>query len=93
MLLAAGVQRPQDIRVKAAHACVQCADKGYKGRIGIYEILENTPTLRLLIQRNARPTEIFDEAVRSGMRSLRHDALEKWVQGHIDLRQARSAYL
>ncbi len=93
LLLAAGVQRPQDIRVKTAHGCEHCSGKGYKGRMGIYEILENTPTLRLLIQRNARPTEIFDEAVRSGMRSLRHDALEKWVQGHIDLRQARSAYL
>ncbi|MBK9346675.1 MAG: type II/IV secretion system protein [Burkholderiales bacterium] len=93
LLLAAGVQRPQDIRIKAAHGCEHCAGKGYKGRMGIYEILENTPTLRLLIQRNARPTEIFDEAVRSGMRSLRHDALEKWVQGHIDLRQARSAFL
>lgn len=93
LLHAAGVQRPQDIRVKTAHGCEHCVGKGYKGRMGIYEILENTPTLRLLIQRNARPSEIFDEAVRAGMHSLRHDALEKWVQGHIDLRQARVAYL
>ena len=50
-------------------------------------------TLRLLIQRNARPSAIFDAAVRGGMHSLRHDALEKWVQGRIDLRQARVAYL
>lgn len=51
------------------------------------------PLIRLLIQRNARPSEIFDEAVASGMRSLRHDALEKWVQGRIDLLQARMAFL
>jgi type II secretory ATPase GspE/PulE/Tfp pilus assembly ATPase PilB-like protein len=61
--------------------------------MGIYEILENNPALRLLIQRNARPTELYDEAIRSGMHSLRHDALEKWVSGRIDLRQARVAYL
>jgi len=61
--------------------------------MGIYEILENGAALRLLIQRNARPTELFEEAVRAGMHSLRHDALEKYVQGLIDLRQARVAYL
>jgi type II secretory ATPase GspE/PulE/Tfp pilus assembly ATPase PilB-like protein len=93
LLAAAGVTDPQDLRIKTAHGCEHCGGKGYKGRMGIYEILENTPTLRLLIQRNARPSEIFDEAVKSGMRSLRHDALEKWLQGRIDLRQARVAYL
>jgi hypothetical protein len=35
---------------------------------------------------------LFDAAVRAGMRSLRHDALEKLVQGRIDLRQAMAAY-
>ncbi|WP_051675839.1 hypothetical protein [Polaromonas glacialis] len=61
--------------------------------MGIYEILQNSPSIRLLIQRNARPTEMYDEAVRAGMRSLRHDALEKCFQGLIDLRQPRLAYL
>lgn len=93
LLAAAGVGTPQEITVKTAHGCEHCGGKGYKGRMGIYEILENTPALRLLIQRNARPSEIFDEAVKHGMRSLRHDALEKWMQGRIDLRQARMAYL
>ncbi len=93
LLLAAGVETPGEVRVKTAHGCEHCGGKGYKGRMGIYEILENNAAIRLLIQRNARPTEIFDEAVRGGMRSLRHDALEKWVHRRIDLRQARMAYL
>lgn len=93
LLAAAGVAAPGDLRVKTAHGCERCAGKGYKGRIGIYEILENSPAIRLLIQRNARPTEIFGEAVLAGMHSLRHDALEKWVQGLIDLHEARVAYL
>ena len=46
----------------------------------------------LLIQERARPSELFEAAVREGMRSLRHDALEKVVQGRLDLRQARLAY-
>lgn len=93
LLAAAGVATPEALRVNTAHGCERCAGKGYKGRIGIYEILENGAALRLLIQRNARPTELFEEAVRAGMHSLRHDALEKYVQGLIDLRQARVAYL
>jgi len=92
LLTAAGVQAPDEVRLKTAHGCDQCSGKGYKGRMGIYEILENSPKMRLLIQRNARPTEIYEEAIQSGMRSLRHDALEKCFQGLIDLRQARLAY-
>ncbi|CAM3567510.1 GspE/PulE family protein [Polaromonas hydrogenivorans] len=93
LLAAAGVQAPEEVTLKTAQGCDHCGGKGYKGRMGIYEILENSPTLRLLIQRNARPTEIYEEAIQSGMRSLRHDALEKCLQGLIDLRQARLAYL
>lgn len=93
LLAAAGVSSPHALRIKSPCGCSHCGGKGYKGRIGIYEILENHATLRLLIQRSARPVEIYEEAIRGGMRSLRHDALEKWVLGRIDLRQARIAYL
>jgi type II secretory ATPase GspE/PulE/Tfp pilus assembly ATPase PilB-like protein len=93
LLAAAGVTRPEDVREKIAKGCTHCEGKGYKGRIGIYEILENGPALSQLIQHNAQPTEIYTEAIRLGMHSLRHDALQKWLQGTIDLVQARAAYL
>ena len=93
LLAAAAVATPEEVMVKTAQGCERCSGKGYKGRTGIYEILQNSPEMRLLIQRSARPTEIFNEAIRAGMRSLRHDALEKCFQGLIDLRQARLAYL
>jgi type II secretory ATPase GspE/PulE/Tfp pilus assembly ATPase PilB-like protein len=93
LLAAAGVSSPAQVRVKKAKGCPHCGGTGYKGRIGIYEILENSPTIRNLIEHNARPADIFDEAVRTGMRSLRHDALEKYVQGRIDIRPARIAYV
>jgi type II secretory ATPase GspE/PulE/Tfp pilus assembly ATPase PilB-like protein len=80
------------LAVSTAVGCAVCSGKGYKGRMGIYEVLENTPTLHGLIQRRARPAEIFDAAIADGMRSLRHDAMEKLVQGKIDLLQARAAY-
>lgn len=93
LLEAAGVASAGDLQVNTAKGCDKCGGKGYKGRMGIYEILENNPTLRGLIQRNARPNELFDAAIDSGMHSLRQDALEKLVQGKIDFYQAKLAYI
>ena len=92
LLKAAGVSTCGHIRTRHALGCEHCGGKGYKGRIGVYEILQNSRAIKLLIQNRARPSEIFDIAVSEGMRSLRHDALEKVVQGRIDMKQARAAY-
>jgi type II secretory ATPase GspE/PulE/Tfp pilus assembly ATPase PilB-like protein len=92
LLQAAGVNTPAEVRMRHAVGCEHCNGKGYKGRLGVYEILQNSRAVKQLIQNRARPSEIFDLAVREGMRSLRHDALEKVVQGRIDLKQARTAY-
>lgn len=92
LLRAAGVAEPEQIRLRVAVGCTDCAGKGYKGRIGVYEILESSPDIRRLIQEKARPSEIFDHAVRQGMRSLRHDAIEKLFAGRLDVLQARIAY-
>lgn len=83
---------PTAIHSSHPHGCEHCGGKGYKGRLGIYEILQNSRTVKQLIQQRARPSQLFDAAVAEGMRSLRHDALEKVVQGRIDLKQARAAY-
>lgn len=92
LLEAAGVDAPGKVHFRHAVGCDHCNGKGYKGRIGVYEILQNSRTIKQLIQNRARPSEIFDTAVNEGMRSLRHDALEKVVQGLTDLKQARGAY-
>jgi type II secretory ATPase GspE/PulE/Tfp pilus assembly ATPase PilB-like protein len=93
LLAAAGLDSPDKIVVHTAVGCEKCSGKGYKGRMGIYEILVNNPAIRELIQKHARPNDLFDAAIASGMRSLRHDALEKLVQGKVDLIQARVAYI
>src|SRR5690606_30404765 len=92
LLKAAGVNTSSHVRTRHAVGCEHCGGKGYKGRVGIYEILQNSRAIKLMIQNRARPSDIFDVAVAEGMRSLRHDALEKVVQGRIDMKQARAAY-
>ena len=54
--------------------------------MGVFEILNNSSSIKQLIQDRARPAGIFDVAVREGMRSLRHDALEKVVQARTAFR-------
>lgn len=75
-----------------AVGCEACGGKGYKGRIGIYEILENGPELKHLIHVRATTSLIFEQAIASGTRSLRQDALEKVFVGAIDHEQAETVY-
>ena len=89
---AAGGAPVNSISVRHAVGCEQCAGRGYKGRTGIYEILENVGDMRHKIQARASTSDIFAEASRAGMRTLRQDALEKVVAGLIDLKQARTVY-
>jgi type II secretory ATPase GspE/PulE/Tfp pilus assembly ATPase PilB-like protein len=80
------------ISMRHAVGCERCGDRGYKGRMGIYEVLENVGDMKHKIQSRAPTFEIFAEASKAGMRTLRQDAIEKVVAGLIDLKQARSIY-
>jgi len=62
------------------------------GRSGLYKVLENVGGMKHKIQTRAPASEIFAEASRAGMRTLRQDALEKVVASLIDLPQARTVY-
>jgi len=61
--------------------CVRCGGIGYRGRIGIYEVMVISSELRSLILRKASGDEIATAAVEAGMRRLRQDGLEKVRQG------------
>ena len=88
LLAAAQVRQAADVKLYHACGCEVCAGKGYKGRVGIYETLENSPALKQLIQNRAATSLIFQQAIASGTRSLKQDALEKAFAGLIDLAQA-----
>lgn len=89
---AAGDPVVSTVSIRQAVGCERCSGRGYKGRMGIYEVLENVGDMKHKIQTRAPTAEIFAEASRAGMRTLRQDALEKVVAGLIDLKQARSVY-
>jgi type II secretory ATPase GspE/PulE/Tfp pilus assembly ATPase PilB-like protein len=68
--------------------CDACMGSGYRGRQGVFEMLMITDTVRDLILRKAPSHEIRQEALRSGMTTLRHDAMHKILEGTTTMEEA-----
>ncbi|MBU4421114.1 MAG: Flp pilus assembly complex ATPase component TadA, partial [Proteobacteria bacterium] len=78
-----------DLTLKKANGCEACNNSGYKGRMGIYELLMGTDEVKRLIQANARMEEIRDQAIKDGMKTLKRDGIAKIFDGHCDLIRVR----
>ncbi len=73
-----GLDPSQPQTVYEPCGCKLCGNSGYKGRIGIYEIMTVTPSVRRLISRGAEPDDIKVAAQEEGMHTLR-DAAKVYV--------------
>ncbi len=74
--------KPGDrIEVYEPFGCSQCDNKGYKGRIGVYEIMEMTPELKYIVARGATADAIKEQAIKDGMHTLRMSASEYVING------------
>jgi type II secretory ATPase GspE/PulE/Tfp pilus assembly ATPase PilB-like protein len=71
--------------------CSQCDNIGYKGRVGIYEILEISPNIKKLIIDGASATLINEAAIIDGMISLEQDGIIKALNGMTSLEEVYSA--
>jgi type II secretory ATPase GspE/PulE/Tfp pilus assembly ATPase PilB-like protein len=78
------------LRFYKAVGCDKCNKTGYKGRLGLHELLIADDRIKKLVQERARVAEIFAAAVESGMRTLKMDGMEKILLGQTDLKQVRS---
>jgi type II secretory ATPase GspE/PulE/Tfp pilus assembly ATPase PilB-like protein len=70
--------------------CDVCSGTGYKGRVGLHELLVGTDTVKKHIQEHARVAEIVATALAEGMRTLKQDGIEKVLQGVTDMLQVRA---
>jgi type II secretory ATPase GspE/PulE/Tfp pilus assembly ATPase PilB-like protein len=78
------------LRFYKAVGCDKCNKSGYKGRVGLHELLIGDDDAKKLIQERARVSELFVAAVANGMRTLKMDGMEKIMMGLTDLKQVRS---
>jgi len=67
--------------------CDHCKGTGYKGRVGIYQVMPVTDEMRQLIMRNGNSLDIADQAAREGVRNLRQSGLLKVKAGGTSLEE------
>ncbi|MGH9815731.1 MAG: type IV-A pilus assembly ATPase PilB [Candidatus Acidiferrales bacterium] len=82
-LLDAGYARDEAKTVRIMHGkgCQVCNNSGYKGRVGLYEVMEITDELRELILVGASALELKKKAIEGGMITLRRSGLTKAMAG------------
>lgn len=76
-----GGEPGEKIQIYEPCGCAKCENMGYKGRIGVYEIMEMTPALKRIISKEGTVEEIKEQAMREGMHTLRMSAAEYVRQG------------
>ena len=77
----------EDLPVFRGKGCEQCDGTGLKGRQGLYEVMNMTPSLRKLIMQSAGAAEIQKVAIEEGMLTLRMDGWLKVLKGIAPLEQ------
>ena len=74
-------QAPLPSTAQRAVGCLECRDTGYRGRAGVYEILQLSDSLKALIQADTDLLAIRRQAFKEGMRSLRLSGAQKVAAG------------
>ncbi len=78
------------ITLYAPGGCPKCSDTGYRGRVGLHELLIGSDPVKRAIQGHARVAELLAIALDEGMHTLKQDGMEKVLQGITDMHQVRA---
>ena len=84
-----GITYSDDFLLYKPVGCDACLGTGYKGRLGIHELMEGTPDLKKMIKKSANNEEIFAKAISEGMSTLKQDGILKSFQGLTDISEIR----
>jgi len=75
-----------DVRFKKGKGCQKCR-AGYKGRMGIYEVLQITDSIKSLINSAANTEELETQGIKEGMNTMLEDGIIKAAQGFTTLEE------
>jgi len=75
------------ITLRQAKGCDECRGTGYRGRLGLFELMPGSDDIRHAIIHGAGATELFHLAQAEGMRTLKQDGILKVLAGQTDLAQ------
>jgi Type II secretory pathway, ATPase PulE/Tfp pilus assembly pathway, ATPase PilB len=85
-----GIKYSPELTLYKPKGCKDCSNTGFKGRMGVHELLVGTDEVKRAVQRRASIEELRRVALDQGMTTLLQDALLKMFRGIIDFKQARA---
>ena len=80
---------PAGITLSRAKGCPKCNGSGYKGRLGLHELLECGDAMKVLIKGKAEVADLRRQAIADGMTTLKQDGILKCFQGLTDIHEVR----
>jgi type II secretory ATPase GspE/PulE/Tfp pilus assembly ATPase PilB-like protein len=86
---ALGVEYGHSFELHRSVGCEKCNGSGYKGRMGIHELIEGTPEIKMLIKKQATSQDLAKQAIKDGMTTLKQDGVHKVLEGISDMREVR----
>jgi len=84
-----GIEYDEGMTMYKTGGCDTCSGTGYRGRMGIHELMEGTPHIKLMIKKQANTEEILEMAMKEGMSTLKQDGIMKMVKGYTDMAEVR----
>jgi len=84
-----GIEYDAEMVLHRANGCEKCSSTGYRGRMGIHELMEGTPEVKLMIKKQANTETILEQAMKEGMSTLKQDGILKVIQGITDMAEVR----
>jgi type II secretory ATPase GspE/PulE/Tfp pilus assembly ATPase PilB-like protein len=85
-----GLKYSSSFMLYRPRGCAKCANSGYKGRMGVHELLVATDEMKRKIQKREPIEELRKQALRDGMTTLLQDGIQKVIQGITDFKQVRA---
>lgn len=84
-----GIEYTDDFTLYRPVGCDACSGTGYKGRLGIHELMEGTPEIKRMIKKASNSEELFAQAMDEGMTTLKQDGILKSFDGLTDINEIR----
>jgi len=80
---------PAELTLARAKGCPKCNGSGYRGRLGLHELLECSDEIKGLIKNRAEVALLRRQAIADGMTTLKQDGILKCLQGLTDIHEVR----
>jgi type II secretory ATPase GspE/PulE/Tfp pilus assembly ATPase PilB-like protein len=84
-----GIEYSPDFTLSRTVGCENCSNTGYRGRMGIHELMEGSKEIKLMIKKQCNTEELLQTAIQQGMSTLKQDGILKVLDKITDIKEVR----